>query len=364
MSDMMYNPFSILRHVHPEMAGRIAFKGGGSQNTTSTVTQQDIPKEFFPYFERLLQRGEAESLKPYTPYTGSRLALPGADVNQSRDMIRDIAAQGTPGVDFATGIVGDAIGQAQGIGTGPYQFSQAQFTDAGTMTPQMATQYMSPYMQAVVDQQKARALEDFQIAESGRNAAAVSAGAFGGSRQAVQEGMAERDFLARQNEIQAQGLQAAYDEAARRFEADRQARFATEGARAGELGRVQAGQAAENRAAGQFDLERLGFTSDQAARIANLTEAARAGDIQSAQLLETIGRAQQAEEQAGLDLAYEDFLRQQNWNREQLNLQSGLLRGLPIANAGTQTSLIPYNPVQQALGMGISALGLYRGLTA
>lgn len=340
--------------------------GGKSrpQMTTSTVTQQNIPEEFYPYFERLLARGEAESLKPYEAYGGQRLAMPGQDVNTSRSMVRQIAAEGTPGVDFATGVVGDAIGQAQGMSQGPYQFSQAGFSDAGTMTPEMATQYMSPYMQAVVDQQKARALEDFQIAEGGRNAAAVSAGAFGGSRQAVMEGMAERDLLTRQGEIQASGLQAAYDEAARRFEADRAARFGVEGARAGELGRVQGAQAGENRAAGEFDLARLGFTSDQAARIANLTEAARAGDIQSAQLLETIGRAQQAEQQAGLDLAYEDFLRQQNWGRDQLGLQSSLLQGLPIANAGTQTSLVPYNPVQQALGMGISALGLYRGLTA
>lgn len=360
---LLINPINILRHVHPEMAGRVVFKGGGG-STTSTVTQQSIPKEFYPYFERLLVRGEEESLKPYEAYTGQRLAQPGQDVGASRDMVRQIAAEGTPGVDYATGVVSGAIGEAQGMGQGPYQFSQASFTDAGTMTPQDATGYMSPYIQSVVDAQKAKAMEDYQMAESGRNAAAVSAGAFGGSRQAVQESLAERDLLTRQGEIQSAGLQAAYEDASRRFEADRAARFQTETARAGELGRVQGAQAGENRAAGEFDLARLGFTSDQAARIANLTEAARAGDIQSAQLLETIGRAQQAEQQAGLDLAYEDFLRQQGWNREQLGLQSSLLQGLPIANAGTTTSLVPYNPVQQALGMGISALGLYRGLTA
>lgn len=362
--NLLINPLNPLRHVYPHAAGRMVFKGGGGQNTTSTVTQQNIPEEFFPYYERMLARGEAESLKPYQPYGGQRLALPGQDVNASREMVRGIAAEGTPGIDYASGVVQGAIGQAQGLGQGPYQFSQAGFSDAGSMTPDMATQYMSPYMQAVVDQQKARALEDYQIAEAGRNAAAVSAGAFGGSRQAVQEGMAERDLLTRQGEIQAAGLQSAYDEAARRFEADRAARFGVEGARAGEIARVQGAQAGENRAAGEFDLARLGFTSDQAARIANLTEAARAGDIQSAQLLETIGRAQQAEQQAGLDIAYQDFLRQQGWNREQLNLQSSLLQGLPVAPAGTTTEMVPYNPVQQMLGMGISALGLYRGLTA
>lgn len=363
MTSFLCNPFNILRHVHPEAAGRIAFKKGGGQ-TTNTVTQQDIPEEFLPYYERMLARSEAESLRGYTPYGAPRLAQPGQDITQSRGMVRDIASRGMPGIAAAQGVVANAIGQAQGIPTGPYQYTQAQFSDAGTMDAGIASQYMSPYMQSVVDAQKARAAEDFDIATAGRNAAAIQAGAFGGSRQAVQQGLAERDLLTRQGEIQAQGLQSAYEDAARRFEADRAARFSVEGARAGEVGRVQGAQAGENRAAGQFNLDRLGFTSDQAARYATLAEAARAGDIQSAQLLETIGNASRAEQQAGLDLAYEDFLRQQGYNRDQVGFQSNILRGLPVANAGTTTNSVPYNPVQQALGMGISALGLYRGLTA
>lgn len=337
--------------------------GGKGSSTTSTVTQQDIPEEFFPYFERMMIRGEEESLRPYEAYTGQRLSQPGEDVNQSRDMIRDIAGGGNPELDYAQGVVQGGINSAQGMSANPYQFSQAQFSDAGTMTPEMASQYMSPYMQSVVDIQKAKATEDYQIGEADRNASAVSAGAFGGSRQAVMEGMAGRDLMDRQAQIQAQGLQSAYEDASSRFEADRAARFSTESARAGELGRVQGSQAGENRAAGEFDLARLGFTSEQAAQYANLAEAARAGDIQAAQLLESIGKGQQSEEQAGMDLAYEDFMRQQGYNQSQLNVMSSLLRGLPIAPAGTQTSLVPYNPIQQALGAGISALSLYRGMS-
>jgi hypothetical protein len=39
-----------------------------------------------------------------------------------------------------------------------------------------------------------------------------------------------------------------------------------------------------------------------------------------------------------------------------------MINGLPVQPAGSTTTQTPYNPVQQALGMGISALGLYRGL--
>ena len=44
--------------------------GGGSsapQPTEQRVTTTDLPEYARPYVERLLQRGEAESLQPYTP---------------------------------------------------------------------------------------------------------------------------------------------------------------------------------------------------------------------------------------------------------------------------------------------------------
>ena len=51
------------------------FKGGGSSAPTETrVTQTDLPEYVQPYFERLLQRGEAESIQGYQPYGGQRLA--------------------------------------------------------------------------------------------------------------------------------------------------------------------------------------------------------------------------------------------------------------------------------------------------
>ena len=49
---------------------------GGSQQTptTQTVTQSNIPKEFMPYFSRLMGRVEEQSLQGYQPYKFPRLA--------------------------------------------------------------------------------------------------------------------------------------------------------------------------------------------------------------------------------------------------------------------------------------------------
>jgi hypothetical protein len=132
-------------------------------------------------------------------------------------------------------------------------------------------------------------------------------------------------------------------------------------AQASELARVQGAQSAENQAFIDQQMSLMGFSADQAGMVAKLEEAARSGDIQAAQLLESIGKSQQAQRQAGLDLAYEDFLRQQGYDRDQIGFMANLLQGLPIANAGDTVNTTPYNPIQQALGAGLAGLSLYRG---
>ena len=87
---------------------------------------------------------------------------------------------------------------------------------------------MSPYMQNVVDVQKAQAMLDFDRAQAGRDAQAVKAGAFGGSRQAVQQALAGEDLQRRLSEIQATGQQKAFENAQQQFERDRAARESAE----------------------------------------------------------------------------------------------------------------------------------------
>jgi hypothetical protein len=68
-------------------------------------------------------------------------------------------------------------------------------------------------------------------------------------------------------------------------------------------------------------------------------------------------------EQEALDMAYQDFVRQQAFPEQQLQGFSSILRGVPVQPGVTQTAYAPYNPLQQALGAGLGAIGLYRGLT-
>lgn len=437
--------------------------GGGSAPTEQTVTQTNLPEYVRPQFERLLSRAESQSITPYQPFQGQRIAQPGTDINMAYDMTRNVATSGVPGLPQAAGVVAGNIGAGQQIAQGisPYQFSGAGFQQqevspfagfeqqevtpfAGfqqqdvdqygfdptqTFTGESVGQYMSPYMQQVLDVQKDQARRQFEEQGAGRAAQAVQAGAFGGSRQAVQEAIAERDLLDRMADIQATGQQGAFESAQQAFQADRGAQFAREqaqaaelaraqgigvdeaarvqaaqaqelartqgigveeaariqasqaqelartqgigvdeaarvqGAQAAELGRVQSAQAAEDQAARAQQLQALGFTSEQAQQMVGMGETARAADIQGAQLLETVGRSEMGQEQQGLDIAYQDFLRQQAYPEQQLQQLSSILRGVPVQPSVTQTGYAPYNPLQQTLGAGLTGLSLYRGLS-
>ena len=98
------------------------------------------------------------------------------------------------------------------------------------------------------------------------------------------------------------------------------------------------------------------------AGLAGLGERQRAADIQGAQLLETIGRDIRAEDQARLDLSYEDFIRERDYPMSQYEQMASILRGVPTQMGYEDTRFQQYNPTQAALGTGLAGLGLYRGL--
>ena len=227
------------------------------------------------------------------------------------------------------------------------------------------SQYMSPYQQLVTDQQKEAAITDFNRLQGARDAKAVQAGAFGGSRQAVQQGLAEEQLLGQLANIQAKGSQSAFDAAAKQFGADRAAQMTAEQRRAAELGRVQTGQEASDQFGAGQGLAALRTGAGMGTELARLGELERQTDIQDTQLLEGIGQAEQAGNQAELDLDYANFLEQQGYTREQIGNMTGILSGMPIAATGTSsgTSTTPTQrpgAFQQAVGAGLSGLSLYK----
>jgi len=84
---------------------------------------------------------------------------------------------------------------------------------------------MSPYQQAVVDTEKTAALRDYQIASQMRGTQAARAGAFGGSRQAVESAEAQRALTTQLQGIQTRGSQDAFGQAQQALQAERAAQM-------------------------------------------------------------------------------------------------------------------------------------------
>lgn len=420
-------------------------RSGGSQPqpTDQTITQTQFPEEAKPYYQRLLSRGEAESLQPYAAYPAQRLAEFAPEEQQAFGMTTNLAMQGTPwamqqaqqtagqqargrpfepwtgfqpqmpqpripqmpwqgglgpddrpprqpmygGQEQAQMASGDFYEQAQmasggfspfqsresdqqqqlgqqqlgqqqqfgaqqmrqpmtprprpyGQGMQPWQqdttFMGANYgipgMGMGYQTPMQ--RYMSPYQQGVTDLAKERAIRDADRLRSEIGLNAASRGGLGGYREGIVESNLNRDLMRNLSNIQTQGLQSGYESAQQQFERDRAARLGQEGAQLG-AAQLLGGFAPQ---AQQMALERIGA-------------------------LGGVGGQRRGFRQAGMDIGYEDFLRQQGYPRQQIGFQSNIIRGLGLQPSQT-VSTYAQRPglFQSTLGAGLGALGLYQGM--
>lgn len=285
----------------------------GGDQTTSTTTG-DLPEWYKTHATGMLDRAKTISNQPYVPYQNERLADFSADTNASFDMVRDQAAAGSPGLDAAQATAGGIAGyQSQGI-------------------PDMnMSAYMNPYISNVLDVQKQRANQTFAEQQAGRNAAAVSAGAFGGDRRFVQDSLAQRDLNQQLQGIEAEGLSSAFDRATGLFQTDETNR------------RLGAG----------LGLEAAGLQG-------NLAQQAQDMGWKNAEALSGVGAKIQQRDQAGLDLAYQDFTAQRNYPKEQLAFYNSILTGQPVQQ-NTSTTVTEPAPdfLSQLLGLAVGGAGIW-----
>ena len=300
--------------------------GGSSQPqqqqpTSTTVTNTNLPAWAQPYSEKIL--GQASALtdinqNPYQQYGGQRLADFTPMQQQAFNTIGGM--QVSPQNQQATNLAG-----AAGLGS----------LGAGQQYNQMATNpyatqaFMSPYQQNVTDFQKQQAVMDYNRGAPAAGAAASRAGAFGGSRQAIVEGEANRSLQNQLAGIQATGTQDAFKNAqqAQQF-----------GSSLGLQGYNQALQGAST--LGQLGQNQYGQQMG----------------INAAQ--QQAGAQQQAFNQQGLSNQYQDFLNQQNYPYQQLGFMSDILHGTPTGGITTaQKSEAAPTAFNNMMSLGLGAYG-------
>ena len=262
-----------------------------------------------PYVGDMLGKGMAYSSMGFTPYTGDMVA--GASGLQNQ------AFQGLAGL----------------AGYNPTQFTPEQ-AGYSEFTGNEVNKYASPYVSNVVNPQLREAQRQAEIQRIQNAGKLVGAGAFGGSRQAIMEAEGNRNLQTLMSDITGKGYQGAFENAQQQFERDQARRMAAQGMN------IQSG----------LEAQRMGEASRQFGAGYGL-------DAISKQL--SAGEAQRGIAQQGLSADYEQYMRQFNYPKEQLQFQSDLLKNIP-EKALTTENMFGADPsmLTKLLGAGSGILGL------
>jgi len=334
-----------------------------AEPTTQYNVTSNIPEWAKEYATKLLGRAEALTepiydpktglYKPqYTPYGGQLVA--GFNPLQEQAM-RDVARMDVaPEMGQATGFTGLAALQAQNLGQ--YNpLAGGQYYRSPLDRPGGLNKYMSPYMQGVVEQQKSQAVRDYARQIPGLQAAGIRAGARGGTREALLQAEGQRGLNEQLQNIQATGLQNAFQQAQAQASQDAQlrAQYGLAGTQLGEQSR----QFGAN--LGMQGLQQQLAAARQLADIGGATQAQRQNILQA-----QFGAGQQAQdqEQRRLSTLYQQFIDEQQAPFKQLGFMSDILRGTPASATTTSIYQQPPNFLASTIGGAGGLATLFGGL--
>ena len=260
------------------------------------------------YVTDMMGKAQALSNTPYQTYQGPMTAGESGLQNKMFQGLGGLNFPGQLGQSFSSGSAYQPPGMApntfanQPIGTGAGASSQgmgagATGTGGGQSTTAplgVASQYMNPYLQSVLQPQLEELRRQSQLNLQPNLAKMTQAGGFGGGRQAIMESEANRNLLQQQNQAIGTGYANAFD-----------------------------------KAMGQFN-----------------TEQGQAKTL--AELMGQAGSAQRGIEQEGITADYNEFLAQRDDPMKKVQFLQSMLQGLPISTV----SNVPQaqTGAQQAVG--------------
>jgi hypothetical protein len=316
-----------------------------STPTQIQQTQYGFAPEIAPYAQTMLGQAAAltdTEMNPYMQYQGERVAQFSPLQNQSYQNAALMQSQ--PQLQDATALAGMA-----GLGAlntqytfNPADFGKA-FSGATTRDAQgnvTGNAMMSPYMQNVVDIQQREAQRQADIAGTNQQAQATKAGAFGGGRDAIMRAEAARNLALQKGDIQATGLQNAYQQAMQQYNTQNQLNAQQQQFGAG-LG-LQGLQAASQSAQGLGTLGNLQYQQNMGIN----------------QLQNQYGLQQQGQIQKDIDTKYQDFLNYQNYPYKQLSFMSDIVRGAPLTQTGSSIYQAPPSNIQNLTSLGLAGAGI------
>jgi len=197
------------------------------------------------------------------------------------------------------------------------------------LTPQGSQAYMNPFVDQVINQNLADIQRQGDINQQNIASKAITAGAFGGSRQAIAEQEAQRnlsDTFARQSAgLRAQAFESAQDRAQKASELFTKAGIATAG----------------------------------------LGEAQQGANLRDVQLLSSLGGQEQQQQQSELDALRSTSTQRQFEPYQRLSFMSDIFRGVPSTSTTLSSTTAPDpSRFSQIAGIGggiASLMGAFGG---
>lgn len=287
------------------------FGGGQKAPKEQTVNQTttNIPDWAKPYADRMFAKAEAISNQPYVQYGGPRVA------DQNGIQKNALTLQGNE-ITKAGGLYDIAAQRMKAV---PQRFDESEYD-----------RYANPYIKNVLDAAQQRAETDFSRQQQGIAAGAVKAGGWGNTRFGVENAVNQQLFNRDQNEMRYKGLADSYDKAYDMFNTDRGAMLS----------------------------EAQGLGALAGSRLSGMTQGIGAYG--------NYGDKQQALQQTRYDTAYNDFVNQRDWQKNNLSWWSSLLHGYAgTPNSDTVTSTYGgASGLESAIGNGIGAFSTIKGMTS
>ena len=305
--------------------------------------------------------------------------------------------------------LGYNAGQYGTADLGPQSYTAQSFD------PSSVSQYFNPYEDAAVQQALTDIRRQGDIAGNQQNAAAVQAGAFGGSRQGLQSAELSRNVLEQQGRTAAGMRQAGFQSAMQQAQGDfadqqrrqqGQAQFGTsigqqafEDAQRRQQGQSQFGTSTSQQAY-EDQQRRIQGAAQQQQGIASMygnlanTQSALAGQygnigqaqanlgvqqlnaaqqsqqqgLAEIQAMQQAGGLQRQVDQAGLNAQYQNDLRQLYEPQTRVSWLSDIYKGAPSSQSSIGSQVSPQAPTpsifQQAAGLGTGLIGAAAGAKA
>jgi hypothetical protein len=269
------------------------------------------------------------------PYQGQRVASLTPGTEQVVGNITQNAAMSQPAFAYAQQLAAQA---------GGYQPTQVQ---PGQLSQTDLSQYMNPYTQAVLGTSLDVLNQQRQTGLSQAYDAAIKAKAFGGSRQAIQEGVVNAAAQQQAGQLAAQLMAQNYGQAQTAAQAD-----ITRAMEAQRLNQ-QAGLSGA-----QLGIQGAGALGQLAGAGQEAYLTGQTGALTAQSLL-------QAQQQAQLDAAQQAYRETQQFPIQQLQIPIQALGATPYGQTNTQTGPGQQsNPLLTGLGAASSAVSIMAGLAS